>query len=249
MRRFSRVIMHATLTLLVVSTVAGCLSGRGYNAVSTAPPVMATVMPMPTSVPTLAPTPTASMPSMTPDTTLSASAQPTATTLEASSMSSSRAKSVEAFVPTTLVAAGKTVPVLSMPLATDETFPVPPFGVDAVNPKWSAAWWNGSAKPGSGQGVVHLDVHTYSLGGAMGNLLGKNAQVGDIIELQGADGESVRYRVSEIKTWKAADVPMDEMLRRSGPETLIVEFCWESLDHWGDGQWRLRRYDIAKRIS
>lgn len=156
----------------------------------------------------------------------------------------------ESFRPEVLVVARLHVqiPVMQMALigsGDGVSFPVPPFN-GTNDPRWSAAWWKDGAQPGAGCGVVHLDVHTYTDGSAVGNLFGNKLRKGDTIELRGADGEVARYRVNIIRTWGLASVPTGELSRRDGRPGLAIEFCWEKPNQWGDGQWRLRRYVIAE---
>jgi len=143
------------------------------------------------------------------------------------------------------------VPVLAMPLTADGLFPVPPFS-GPVDPKWSAAWWRDGARPGSGKGMVHLDVHTYTAGGAIGNLLGASARAGDVIKLVDGRGRATAcYQIVRIETWTVAEVTarLGQVSRTTGAAGLAVEFCWESPRRWGDHQWRLRRYLIATPIA
>lgn len=190
--------------------------------------------------------PTVSKPSVRPKATMHPSepksAQPTTQTC---------ARDIGAFVPAKLIVErlGVSVPVLAMPLNKDGTFPVPPFN-GSVDPKRSATWWNGSAKPGAGKGVVHMDVHTYTAGGALGNLFGRHAKVGDVIKIADSKGRiGACYKVADIPTWGVATIPNRDVSRTTGPIELALEFCWESPNRWGDHVWRLRRYLIARPLE
>lgn len=139
------------------------------------------------------------------------------------------------------------IEVLSLPLAADGTFPVPPYE-GGPDPRWSAAWWRDGAKPGAGKGSVHVDVHTYTDGSAVGNLFGNRARVGDVIQLLDAKGVArASYRISEITTWPVAEVPIHELSRPDTSPRLVIEFCWETPYRWGDHVWRLRRNLIAEQ--
>lgn len=162
-------------------------------------------------------------------------------------------KQVSPYVPAMLVMERLklSLPVLAMPLEYENgvaKFPVPPNNIKGINPRWTTAWWRDGAKPGSGQGVVHFDVHTYKLSNAAGNVLGSSgARLGDIIKLQDKT-RAVRscYRVTEVSLFKPNQLP-ERLWRKTGPAGLAIEFCWDTPDNWG--QWLHRKYVVATEVA
>lgn len=164
------------------------------------------------------------------------------------------AKPTKPYAPSTLVVdrLNLALPVLALPLQYENgnaLFPVPPSNQQGINPRWTTAWWRDGAKPGSGQGVVHFDVHTYQKSSAAGNSLGGSggARIGDIIKLR--DGSGIVqscYKVTEVALFDPAKLP-ERLWRTSGPAGLAIEFCWDSPDSWG--QWLLRKYVVASATA
>ncbi len=155
----------------------------------------------------------------------------------------------QAFVPQRVVIKqlGISIPIESLPLRKDGTYPVPSYDQPGVDPKWSAARWNENALACAEQGVVRLDVHTYAVGGAVGNRLGQEAQAGNVIRVKGANGAKACYYTKRVKAWDVAEIPYDEITSPAGAPGLVLEFCWDEKSEWG--QWNQRKYVIATSVS
>lgn len=142
-----------------------------------------------------------------------------------------------AFVPTSITVDGvaRKARVLALPR---DAAGVP--GVPPVSDKLSFAWDRGGIEPGSVEGHVLLNTHTWPDGTAMGNKLLAGLQVGGRIELATGRGEARQvacYRVTErtevlatdgFPGWDAVDGP---------PEVVIVVCSGKRL---GPGNWTHR---------
>jgi hypothetical protein len=69
-------------------------------------------------------------------------------------------------------------------------------GVPPLSDKASFAWDDGGIRPGSAQGNVLMNTHTWPDGSATGNLLLEHLEVGDRIVLRG-EGEKLCYEITE----------------------------------------------------
>ncbi len=141
------------------------------------------------------------------------------------------------FVPTSVSVAGvaKGARVLALPR---DGAGVP--GVPPVSDKLSFAWDRGGIEPGSAQGHVLLNTHTWPDGSAMGNKLLAGLEVGGRIVLaagKGAGKQVACYTVTErsevlardgFPGWDAVDGP---------PEVVIVVCSGRRL---GPGDWTHR---------
>lgn len=134
------------------------------------------------------------------------------------------------------------VKVISVGTNRDGSMGTPPL-TDAGK-KW-LAWYNRSAKPGSGRGAVATDAHTWPDGSALGNKLLKGLVKGDTIVLTDANAQKrVCYRVVSRKQYPRAKVPMSAVVegsRRSQSLTIVV--C--SGKRLGPGNWTDRTVWIA----
>ena len=149
------------------------------------------------------------------------------------------------FVPTKLevLQLGIDMPIATLPLREDGTYPVPLYDDPRFDPKWSAVRWSQNVLACAKSGVVRLVVHTYSVGGAAGNVLGHKAQPGDVIRVASGKHEAC-YGVRNVRTWDLDEVPYDTLTSPTGPAGLVIAFCWDKPSQWG--QWLQRRYVIAE---
>lgn len=142
------------------------------------------------------------------------------------------------------------MPIDNLSLREDGRYPVPLFE-GSYDPRWSAARWDQNAKAcAKNQGVVRLGLHTYSDGGASGNLLGNKVQAGSVVQLYGMSKQAKAcYTVTPFEgdltpTWYNADVPYDRLTPVTGKGGVVFEFCWDKPSEWG--QWLQHRYVVAK---
>lgn len=146
------------------------------------------------------------------------------------------------FVPTRLSVPGvvRRAEVIGVPRDADN---VP--GVLPHSDNRNFAWDLGGVEPGSAQGHVLLNTHTWPNGAAMGNTLLEELQVGDQLRLEG-DGQLACYRVSErvevrvedgYPGWSATD----------GPPQVVIVVC--SGERRGPGDWSHRTLWFADRVD
>lgn len=108
--------------------------------------------------------------------------------------------------------------------------------------KWQFAWDKASGvRPGGPEGVVRLTAHTYprdgSYGSALGNLLLARLRTDAQLEVSGAGGERLCYRVT-----RRVEVPANASLSgyydTTGPPRLAILVC--SGKRRGPGDWSHR---------
>lgn len=102
------------------------------------------------------------------------------------------------------------------------------------------AWYDFSARPGSGGNVVmsgHLDFYNY--GDAVFARLGQ-LRVGDTIEITLQNGSRYMYRVVSSRSYRASNVPLNELLAATPTETLTLITC--------DGEWNSRAREYTDRL-
>lgn len=108
------------------------------------------------------------------------------------------------------------------------------------------AWDLGGVEPGSPEGHVLLNTHTWPNGTAMGNRLLDGLQVGDELRLTGEDGAFACYRVGE-----RVEVPADEgypgWAAQDGPPQVVIVVC--SGQRLGPGQWTHRTLWFADPVD
>ncbi len=124
---------------------------------------------------------------------------------------------------------------------------VPPISIAG---KQAFAWDLYGAKPGSAQGNVKLNAHTWSDGSALGNALLRRLEVGDLMVVRGSEGERVCYRVREKVQVAIAAIPPGVLARfysTSGPPELTVLVC--SGTRLGPGRWTHRTLWFAKPVQ
>jgi LPXTG-site transpeptidase (sortase) family protein len=158
------------------------------------------------------------------------------------------ATAVEAIAAT--VAAPPPTPQPQPPLspvepALPERIIIPSIGVDAPanvkslgsdsmmqppNGPEDVAWYDFTARPGSGGNAVfsaHVDYHDY--GPAVFARL-KDLEKGDVIEVRAADGTTYRYQVVVSVTYPAAEAPVEDIVGPTARETITLITCTGSFD-------------------
>ncbi|WGX99251.1 class F sortase [Nocardioides sp. L-11A] len=153
-------------------------------------------------------------------------------------------QALSGFAPTSITVPGvaKGARVLALPR---DAAGVP--GVPPVSDKLSFAWDRGGVEPGSAQGHVLLNTHTWPDGSAMGNRLLAGLAVGGRIVLatgKGAERQVACYTVTErsevlardgFPGWDAVD----------GPAEVVIVVC--SGQRRGPGDWTHRTLWFAGR--
>lgn len=146
------------------------------------------------------------------------------------------------FVPTSLTVPGVVrAPVLAVARDAADVPGTPP-----LSDKRSFAWDRYGVRPGSTEGHVLLNTHTYPDGSAQGNRLLADLDEGDQVRLADRTGRLACYRVTtreEVPAedgypgWKAAD----------GPPELVIVVC--SGRRTGPGEWTHRTLWFASPVT
>jgi hypothetical protein len=118
-------------------------------------------------------------------------------------------------------------------------------GVPPLSDKASFAWDDGGIRPGSAQGNVLMNTHTWPDGSATGNLLLEHLEVGDRIVLRG-EGEKLCYEITERIEVLAADgyPPYYDV---DGPPQLALVVC--SGERRGLNDWSHRTIWFAAPVT
>ncbi|KRB73012.1 hypothetical protein ASE01_19740 [Nocardioides sp. Root190] len=174
--------------------------------------------PAPVAVPTPTPTPTPTPP-----------VDPCATQARAG------------FVPTTISVEGVTGRAAVVGLPRDGAG-VP--GVPPIADKEVFAWDLGGIEPGSDEGHVLLNTHTWPDGSAMGNRLLAELEVGDELRL-GRPGKVACYRVSERREVRVED-GAPGWSAKDGPPEVVIVVC--SGQRRGPGDWSHRTLWFAEPV-
>lgn len=153
-----------------------------------------------------------------------------------------------AFVPTRIsiahVTTGSTV--LAEPRDANGVLGTPPL---TTSGKEQFAWDETGPRPGSSQGNVLLNAHTWPDGSAMGNALLASLNDGDHITLADASGHAQCYQVTDEVTVPAVGTPqrvLDRFYDTTGPPQLGIVVC--SGQRLGQGQWTARTLWFAKAV-
>lgn len=146
------------------------------------------------------------------------------------------------FVPTTVSVEGVTrrADVLGLPR---DGAGVP--GVPPVNDKDAFAWDLGGIEPGSSEGHVLLNTHTWPDGSAMGNHLLDALEVGDELRL-GRPGKVACYEVTERVEVRAED-GYPGWSATDGPPQVVIVVC--SGERRGPGNWSHRTLWFASPVA
>lgn len=108
------------------------------------------------------------------------------------------------------------------PVATDTAgVLLPPQDVSRLG------WWADSALPGSGIGSIVVTGHIDDAGQGDGFAAHfADLSAGDEVALSSSDGSSRQYRVDRVlSVGKDGELPLDELNRLDGPETLVLVTC------------------------
>lgn len=148
----------------------------------------------------------------------------------------------QGFVPTSLTIPGvvRRAEVVGLPRDAAGVVGVPPVGDKQV-----FAWDLGGVEPGSREGHVLLNTHTWPDGSAMGNTLLDRLEVGDDLRL--ARGARVAcYRVSKRVEVRAADGYPGWSAADGAPQVVIVVCSGQRL---GPGRWTHRTLWFADPVE
>lgn len=108
------------------------------------------------------------------------------------------------------------------------------------------AWDLGGVEPGSPEGHVLLNTHTWPNGAAMGNRLLDRLQVGDELRLEGEDGAFACYRVGD-----RVEVPVEQgypgWSATDGAPQVVIVVC--SGVRRGPGDWSHRTLWFADLVD
>lgn len=122
--------------------------------------------------------------------------------------------------PVSLTIANESAP--TDPVATDVSGTLlPPQDVSRLG------WWADSSLPGSNAGTVVITGHIddASQGDGFAKRFSSLKQ-GDEVQVAGKDGESWKYRIDRtVSVSKNGGLPVDELNRTDGPETLALITC------------------------
>lgn len=146
------------------------------------------------------------------------------------------------FVPTRLTVPGvvRRAEVIGVPRTPAGVVGVLPHGDNR-----NFAWDLGGVRPGSPEGHVLLNTHTWPNDDAMGNRLLADLQVGDLLRLEG-DGAFACYRVG-----KREEVPAAEgypgWADQDGPPQVVIVVC--SGERRGPGDWTHRTLWFADPVA
>lgn len=125
----------------------------------------------------------------------------------------------ESAAPVRVSASGSDAPVDGV--ATDAQGALyPPQDVGRVG------WWIDSALPGSGRGSVVVTGHIDDArqGDGFAKRFGA-LRSGDTVSLTGKDGRTIAYRVTRTMSVGKGALPVGDLNRQDGPETLILVTC------------------------
>jgi LPXTG-site transpeptidase (sortase) family protein len=120
--------------------------------------------------------------------------------------------------------------------------PVEAFGLDAnqvpevptgpgQGPGHIVAWYNFSAKPGTGSNAVFAGHVTWNGAGVFYNLT--SLTTGDSIKLQGQDGTLLTYKVSDAYDVDPNDPNSIQVMARTSTDTLTIITCDGTTTHIG----------------
>ena len=94
-----------------------------------------------------------------------------------------------------------------------------------------AGWYRHGAAPGQSEGSAVLAAHVDSRTQGRGAFYAlREAQLGDEVVVEGADGEESRYAVTARASYGKAELPIAELFRREGPHQLVLVTCGGAFD-------------------
>jgi hypothetical protein len=134
--------------------------------------------------------------------------------------------------------------VLALPRDAAGVPGVPPLSTSGKN---AFAWDASGVRPGSPDGNVLLNAHTWPDGSALGNRLLAGLDVGEQVVLHGATGVRLCYRVTE-RVEVRADQPFPRYYGvPGGPPQVAIVVC--SGSRLGPGQWTHRTVWFARPVG
>jgi Sortase domain len=143
------------------------------------------------------------------------------------------AAAVSAAVPN---ADGGTVPVAvalpdrSVSAAVVPTGTTPDGALDVPDPPTTVGWWSPGALAGATSGTTVLAGHVDSAAAGLGTFaVLRQVGVGERVELRGADGRTLAYRVVARRQLEKAELPAD-LFARGGPPRLVLITCGGRFD-------------------
>lgn len=119
-------------------------------------------------------------------------------------------------------------------------------GVPATSDKSSFAWDAPGIRPGATRGNVLLNAHTWPDGSAMGNLLLKGLDEGELIELSNGD-EHLCYRVTQRLEASVENPPLHRVYDFTGKPRAVLIVC--SGVRRGPGDWSHRTIWFAAPVK
>ena len=118
--------------------------------------------------------------------------------------------------------------------------------IGASNAKIAYAWDEPTLKPGSPQGNVLINAHTWPDDSALGNKMLDHLQVGMRMIVHGAHGEELCYKVTKRDVIVASDGSF-EYYEQDGPPQLALIVC--SPPRLGPGNWLHRTIWYASPVG
>ncbi|WP_145978634.1 class F sortase [Granulicoccus phenolivorans] len=117
-------------------------------------------------------------------------------------------------------------------------------GAPPLNQMYSAAWYNKSPRPGSGQGNVIINIHSWASGAALGNDLRTGIRSGDVIRVVGDGGQVACYRFRDMIKFRVADYDPRSGIyhNKSGRPQLAIMTCWDRNKSTGEYESRVIMY-------
>jgi len=123
----------------------------------------------------------------------------------------------------TLPDRGVTAPVV--PVAT-----APDGGLVLPDPPTTVGWWSPGALAGASTGTTVLAGHVDSAAAGLGTFaVLRQVGVGERVELRGADGRTLAYRVVARRQLEKAELPAD-LFAHGGPPRLVLITCGGRFD-------------------
>ena len=119
-------------------------------------------------------------------------------------------------------------------IGVDAPVSVKTIGSDGImqspNGPEDVAWYDFSARPGSGGNAVfsgHVDYHDY---GAAVFAKVKDLRNGDLIEVQALNGQTFRYQVVASVTYQENEAPVEDIVGETSREVITLITCAGSFD-------------------
>src|SRR5205823_10147846 len=92
-------------------------------------------------------------------------------------------------------------------------------------------WWGDGARPGGAKGSVVLDGHVDSATRGVGVFARLRVlDVGDVVEVGAAGGETLRYTVAGRREYLKSTLPAEEVFSQDVAERLVLITCGGRFD-------------------